>query len=63
MKYTIIVTRDVTESTVVDVDAENESDARWKALNALGGAEWAIDDNSWNDSEPVITGIQREDEI
>lgn len=62
MKYRIIITRETTESTVVEVSARSESAGEEKALaiaSADYGAnvEWEPDDSSGMQSEPYATGI------
>lgn len=59
-KYTVIITRDVTESTVVEVDAENQEAAGEAAMAALDNAEsseWEIDDGSWNHGNHYVTDV------
>jgi hypothetical protein len=64
-KYTVIVTRDLTESTVVEVEAVNEDAAELvafeKVLNAYAfdgtSPVWEIDDGSWDHSSPYITDV------
>ncbi|MBF0093062.1 MAG: hypothetical protein HQL34_00805 [Alphaproteobacteria bacterium] len=59
-RYTVIVTRDITESTIVVVDAETEDQAEEAALEKLRNdteAQWDVDEGSWNNSDPYVTGI------
>ena len=59
-KYKVIITRDLTESTVVTVEAANPDDAHDAALKKLRGqmdTKWEIDDGSWNNSDEYITDI------
>lgn len=58
--FRVIVTRDVTESTVVEVEADTEEQAEDAALDKLRDgmdAEWEVDDGSWNQASPYVTGI------
>ncbi|MEO5338712.1 MAG: hypothetical protein H7841_17780 [Magnetospirillum sp. WYHS-4] len=60
--FRVIITRDVTESTVVEVEAGSEEQAETAALDKLHAstdAEWEIDEGSWNQGSPYITGIDR----
>lgn len=67
MKFQVIVTRDITESTFVDVEACDYESARDKALaevtSPLGyyGA-WEVDDGSCGSGEPYVTGIEEKPE-
>jgi hypothetical protein len=61
-EFTVIVTRNVTESTTVTVDADNEEVASEKALgmvldfpNQFG---WEVDDN--DPEEPYITDVMED---
>ena len=61
MRYSVIVTRDTTESTTVTVKARNRSDAAEKALEIASAdygsnVEWTPDDCSGMQSEPYVTG-------
>lgn len=59
-KFIVIITRDVTESTVVEVEAETKEQAETAAFEKLWqteDAEWIIDDGSWNDGDAYVTGI------
>jgi hypothetical protein len=59
-KYTVIVTRDITESTVIEVEAENLWLAEDLALIALeegADTKWEIDDGSWNINSPYVTDV------
>ena len=61
--YTVILTRDVTESVVMRVTAANEEEAEDNALRALNEsetAEWAIDEGSWNNSDIYVTDVTEE---
>ncbi len=58
--YHVTITRDVTESTVVEVEAETEEQAGDTALETLRTGtetEWEVDDGSWNQGSPYVTGI------
>lgn len=49
--FRMIITRDVTESTVVEIEAETEEQAEMAAfdkLHASTDTEWEIDEGSWN---------------
>lgn len=65
MKYQVIVTRDVTESTVVVVEADSESEAEDEALKAItvgdGDTSWEIDDGSWDIGSPYVTDVTEEE--
>lgn len=59
-KYTVIVTRDITESTCVTVEADNHDAAEDAALVALSGAtdtNWEVDDGSWDINDPYVTDV------
>jgi hypothetical protein len=59
-KYRVILTRDITESTVVEVDAENPAAAYDASYDALYDAEnvvWEIDDGSWGQNSPYVTDV------
>jgi len=56
----VIITRDVTESTIIEVDVEAEEQVEDAALDKLRDcvdAEWRLDDGSWNQSDVYVTGI------
>lgn len=60
-KYRVIMTRDITESTTIDVEAESEEDAYAVAHAALcndANPVWEIDDGSWNQDGPYVTGVE-----
>ena len=60
--FRLIITRDVTESTVIEVEAETEEQAETAAfdkLHASTDTEWEIDEGSWNQSDAYVTGIDR----
>ena len=64
-KYTVIVTRDLTESTIVEVEAVNEDAAELAAFEKVINApvfdgtypNWEIDDGSWGHSSPYVTDV------
>ena len=41
--YTVCLARDITESAVVEVEAQNEDEARKKALDMAGDVEFTDD--------------------
>lgn len=61
-KFNVLVTRDCTESTVVDVEAATEAQARKQAwreiMNGPGNFDWVVDDGSGHWSKPKITGCE-----
>lgn len=59
-RYKVIMTRDITESTVIEVDAPNAEAAETEAhaqLSNMTDTEWEIDDGSWNNSDVYVTGV------
>jgi len=63
--YTVIITRDVTESTVVEVEAGTPEEAEGLAFEKLSNntdTEWRLDDGSWNQSDACVTAVDRIDE-
>lgn len=59
-RFTVLITRDVTESTsvIVDaVDAEAAETAAFAALSASSDAIWSLDEGSWNNRDPYITAL------
>lgn len=59
-RYAVVVTRDLTESTTIEVDAPNEEAAEEAALTKLynsDGADWEIDDGSWNEGGIYVTDV------
>ena len=64
-KYTVIVTRDLTESTLIEVEAVNADAAELVAFETVLNApafdgtypKWEIDDGSWDHSEPYVTDV------
>ena len=62
-RYTVIITRDITESTVVTVQADSPDEAGEAAMDKLYEQEWVdweVDDGSWNNSDEYITDISKE---
>lgn len=60
-KYTVILTRDVTESCIVHVEAPNGGAAEDVALAALRGQDapkWVLDDNY--DRRPYVTDVSED---
>jgi len=63
--YTVIITRDVTESTIVEVEADTPEEAENLAFEKLSNstdAEWRLDDGSWNQGDAYVTAVDRIDE-
>jgi hypothetical protein len=61
--YKVIITRDITESTVVEVEAKNEEEADEVAHQKLSESmdtKWEVDDGSWNNGQQYTTGISIE---
>ena len=59
-RYSIIITRDVTESTVVEVEVESPEQAASAALEKLfesADAEWDLDEGSCNKGDSYVTGV------
>jgi hypothetical protein len=59
-KYTVIITRDITESTVIEVEADSPDaaeDAAHEALSQSSDAQWEIDDGSWNKGNHYVTDV------
>ena len=64
-RFTVLITRDVTESTSVTVeeaDAEAAQAAALKALSASSDAIWTLDEGSWNSGDPYITALDTLDD-
>lgn len=50
MKYEVCLTRDVTESVIIHINAENREQAQEIALDmATDSLNWARNDNDYND--------------
>lgn len=60
-RWTLIVTRDTTESACVTVEADSEENARAEVMNMLNGAEWITDDGNMP-KEPYVTDCQPADD-
>jgi len=63
--YAVIITRDVTESTIVEVEAGTPEEAEGLAFEKLSNstdAEWRLDDGSWNQGDAYVTAVDRIDE-
>jgi len=59
-RFRVLITRDVTESTSVTVeavDAEAAEAAAFTALSARSDAIWTLDEGSWNSGDPYITAL------
>jgi len=59
-RYSVIITRDVTESTRVEVEAETPEQAETAAIEELfesTDTEWELDEGSWNKGEAYVTGV------
>ena len=64
-RFTVLITRDVTESTSVTVDAadlEAAEAAAFAALFASSDAIWTLDEGSWNSGDPYITALDPQDD-
>tara|TARA_B100000513_G_C11838334_1_gene164978 strand:+ start:345 stop:548 length:204 start_codon:yes stop_codon:yes gene_type:complete len=58
--FQVIITRDITESTVIEVDAETKEqaeEAAFEKLLASEDTEWRLDDGSWNNGDAYITAV------
>lgn len=63
--YAVIITRDVTESTIIEVEAgtpEEVEDLAFEKLSNSTDAEWRLDDGSWNQGDAYVTAVDRIDE-
>ncbi len=59
-RYSVIITRDVTESTIVQVEAETPQQAETRAFKKLFNSaetEWELDEGSWNKGDAYVTGV------
>jgi hypothetical protein len=59
-RYSVIITRDVTESTRVEVEAETPEQAGTRAFEKLfnsADTEWELDEGSWNKADAYVTGV------
>lgn len=62
-KFTVILTRDVTESVAVEVEAENEEAAKDAALNNTEFGECNFERDEGNiDQPPYVTGCDEIEE-
>lgn len=62
-KFTVILTRDITESCVIEVEATNIRDASDLAMQKLGETDnpgWEVDDGSCGTSPAYITDVSEE---
>lgn len=60
-RYSVIVTRDITESTTVEVEAENGDEAEIAAFETVLNSEdvkWEVDDGSCGNSAPYVTNVE-----
>lgn len=63
-KFTVIITRDITESTVLSVEAENAEaaeDAAFEKLRNTDNPTWEIDDGNCGINPPYITDVSEEE--
>ena len=63
-RFRIRITRDVTESTCVAVDALSQEAAQAAAFEALAeedDAVWTLDEGSWNAGHAYVTAIELTD--
>jgi len=59
-RFTVLITRDMTESTSVTVeaaDAKAAASAAFAALFTSSDAIWTLDEGSWNNGDPYITAL------
>jgi hypothetical protein len=59
-RYSVIITRDVTESTIVQVEAdtpEQAESAAFEKLHERTGTEWELDEGSWTKGNSYVTGV------
>lgn len=59
-RFTVLITRDMTESTSVTVeaaDAKAAASAAFAALFTNSDAIWTLDEGSWNNGDPYITAL------
>ncbi|WP_096701479.1 hypothetical protein [Magnetospirillum sp. 15-1] len=59
-RYSVIITRDVTESTVVEAEAETPEQAEVAAFEKLSNStdtEWELDEGSWNKGDSYVTCV------
>jgi hypothetical protein len=60
--FQIIVTRNITTSTILDIVADNEEEAREAAIIKVWNSSsreitWEPDDVDWTKNEPFVTDI------
>jgi hypothetical protein len=58
--YQVIVTRDITTSTILDIVAENKEKAKEEAIIQAwneSNLEWRPNDVDWTKNEPFISDI------
>ena len=63
-RFRVKITRDVTESTCVAVDALSQEAAQAAAFEALAeedDAVWTLDEGSWNAGHAYVTAIELTD--
>ncbi len=59
-RYRVIITRDVTESTIVQVETETPEQAETAAIEKLfesTDTEWELDEGSWNKADAYVSGV------
>ena len=59
-RFTVLITRAVTESTRVTVEAADAvaaESAAFAALSASTDTIWTLDEGSWNIGDPYITAL------
>ncbi|WP_096703334.1 hypothetical protein [Magnetospirillum sp. 15-1] len=59
-RYSVIITRDVTESTIVQVETETPEQAETAAIEKLfesTDTEWELDEGSWNKADAYVSGV------
>lgn len=63
-RWTVLLTRDTTESVAVQIEAETSDEACAKALGLdVTGLEWTADDRAQPfDEEPYVTACDREED-
>ena len=64
-RFTVLITRAVTESTSVTVEAADAVAAESAALKALSDSSdaiWTLDEGSWNNGDPYVTARDPVDE-
>jgi hypothetical protein len=59
-KYNVTITRGITESTTVQVEApyaDAAENAAFDKLHAQDWTDWEVDDGSWNNGDEYVTDI------